>query len=137
MNRRVQPPSGMPAPETTTLPDGTAIALIPLAEEITDRHLRRHPDDIERYGELARAWGVHDTRHQLHWAALDALGRLDMAAQVRWLSGVLEARGYPLGNLASNLRTAAEVVDEQLGEPGGPLSARLEAAGDAVGAFRS
>jgi hypothetical protein len=124
-------------PETVTLGDGTPVALRPLAELSAERHLRRHPEDLERYGDLARDWCIHDTQHLLQWAGLEAAGQLAMATQVEWLAGVLHARGYPLANLASNLETAAEVVDEALGEPGRPVAEALRAAVDAVGPRRS
>jgi hypothetical protein len=110
--RRPAPPSGMAPPATATLPDGVVLDLQPLAREITDRHLRRHPEDIERYGDLARAWGVHDNQHLVNWAVLDADGAVSFQDQVAWLANVLGSRGYPLANLADNLDTAAQATRE-------------------------
>lgn len=54
MSRRPAPPSGMPAPAKAQL--GTRqIALVPLAEAIADRYFDEFPEDIERYGQAARA----------------------------------------------------------------------------------
>jgi hypothetical protein len=102
----------MAPPPTATLPDGVVLELEPLAEEITDRHLRRHPEDVERYGDLARAWGVHDAQHVLSWAVLDADGALSFQEQIAWLANVLSSRGYPLANLVDNLDTAAQATRE-------------------------
>ena len=110
--RRPAPPSGMEPPATATLPDGVVLELDQLAGEITDRHLRRHPEDVERYGELARAWGIHDTQHLVNWAVLDGDGALSFQEQVAWLASVLGSRGYPLANLADNLDTAAQTTRE-------------------------
>ena len=110
--RRPAPPSGMEPPVTATLPDGVVLDLRPLACEITDRHLRRHPEDTERYGDLARDWGVHDTQHLVNWAVLDADGAVSFQEQVAWLANVLGSRGYPLANLADNLATAAQATRE-------------------------
>jgi len=73
---RLRPPSGgMAPPSTATLTDGTQLDLLPLARAITEEHLVRHPDELERYGEAVRAWCTHDNQHLLHWAALDLAQR--------------------------------------------------------------
>lgn len=108
---RLRPPSGgMAPPTTTTLPDGTQLDLLPLARKISEQHLARHPEELERYGDAVRAWCVHDNQHLLHWAALDLAGAADFDVQLGWLASVLEARGYPLENLADDLRTAGSVL---------------------------
>ena len=108
---RLRPPSGGMAPPTTaTLPDGTPLDLIPLAREIADAHLARHPEEVEHYGDAVRAWCVHDNQHLLNWAALDLAGAVDFDAQLRWLANVLTSRGYPLESVADDLRTAAAVL---------------------------
>lgn len=112
MSRRPVPPSGMPPPVTATLPDGVVLQLRPLAGEISERHLRRHPEDVERYGDLARDWCVHDNQHLLNWAALDAQGALSFQEQLAWLANVLGSRGYPLSSLADDLETAAQTTRE-------------------------
>ncbi len=133
---RLRPPSGgMAPPSTATLPDGTQLDLLPLAREITERHLARHPDELERYGEAVRAWCTHDNQHLLTWAALDLAGSVDLDAQLRWLAHVLTSRGYPLENLADDLRTAGSVLTGKHG-PAGPamraLADRLTAAADTL-----
>src|SRR5262249_9395712 len=118
---------GMPPPVTATLPDGVVLELRPLAREIADRHLRRHPEDSERYGELARDWGVHDAQHLVNWAALDMEGALSLQEQLAWLASVLGSRGYPLPNLADNLQTAAQTTRELVtSEHAGRLAQTLE-----------
>jgi hypothetical protein len=102
----------MAPPVAATLPDGVVLELHPLAVEITDRHLRRHPEDLERYGDVAREWGIHDNQHLVNWAVLDARGALSFSEQLRWLANVLGSRGYPLANLADNLETGAQVMRE-------------------------
>ena len=97
---------------TATLPDGVVLDLRPLAGEISERHLRRHPEDMERYGELARDWCIHDNQHLLNWAALDAEGALSFPEQLAWLANVLGSRGYPLPHLADDLATAAQTARE-------------------------
>ncbi|HET8978072.1 MAG TPA: hypothetical protein VFN87_07930 [Solirubrobacteraceae bacterium] len=108
--REVQPPGGMAPPELAELPDGSRLALRGLAEKISDAHLERHPEDAERYGtEMARAWCVHDNQHLLFWAA----GDLDLAGQLAWLAGVLDARDYPVANLVDNVTTGADVLERE------------------------
>ena len=108
---RLRPPSGGMAPPTATkLPDGSELDLVALARQIADAHLARHPDEVERYGEAVRAWCIHDNQHLLNWAAMDLAGAVDFDAQLGWLANVLTARGYPLDNLADDLRTAGAVL---------------------------
>jgi hypothetical protein len=97
----------MAPPATATLPDGVVLELDGLAGEITDRHLRCHPEDVERYGELARAWGIHDTQHLVNWAVLDATGALSFQEQVAWLASVLGSRGYTAAQTTRELVQSA------------------------------
>ena len=120
---RTAPPSGWPPPAEARLGD-TAIALAPLAAVTADRYFERFPEDLERYGDAARAWELHDTQHLLHWAIGDVEGFVDMEHHVGWLAGVLDARDFPLEHLAVNLELAAEVVAERL-ERGEEVAERL------------
>ena len=130
--RRPARPGGMPPPTEVALPDGTPVSLVALAERVAELHLRRHPEDVERYGqELAHDWCVHDHQHMLAWAIAD----LDLERQVLWLAGVLHARGYPVPNLTDSLLTAAGVIDEDIGgEPAAVISARLRTTADTLAA---
>jgi hypothetical protein len=105
------------------LPDGQSVDLAALGREAAHAHLAAHPEDVERYGaELAHAWCAHDTQHILAWAA----GDLDFDGQLAWLARVLDARGYPIVNLADCLATTAAVVERALPTPAGPdLAERL------------
>lgn len=113
---------------------GAEVALAPLAAAVSVRYFERHPEDLERYGELAREWEQHDTQHLLNWAIGDVEGHVDLERQVGWLAGVLEARDFPLEHLASNLELAGEVVEEPLG---GAVAQRLRAAAAFVRSRRS
>jgi hypothetical protein len=131
MSRGVPPPSGWPAPATATLA-GRPIGLAPLAEATADRYFGEFPEDLERYGEAARAWEVHDTAHCLHWAVLDVEHRASLKTEIAWLASILRARGFPLEHLARNLELAASVVDERLEAPGAAVAARLRDAAATV-----
>ena len=129
----LRPPSGgMAPPPTAALADGTELDLLPLAREITATHLAGHPEELERYGPAVRAWCTHDNQHLLNWAALDVAGKVDFDGRLRWLAGVLSARGYPLQNLADNLRTAAAVLERRPGESTRAVARRLASAADSV-----
>jgi len=130
VSRPVAPPSGFPAPESATL-KGRAVALGPLAEEVADRYFAEFPEDFDRYGDAARAWAVHDTRHCLHWAFLDAEGYASLEKEIAWLSDVLAARGFPLEKLARNLELAAAVVEQRV-ESGALVAGRLHSASAGV-----
>jgi hypothetical protein len=116
MSRPVAPPSGYPAPVTATLA-GRTVQLTPLAEAIAERYFAEFPGDLERYGEHARAWEIHDTSHCLHWAVLDVEGSASLEREIAWLTSVLGARGFPLEQLARNLEIAADVAGERLDAP--------------------
>ena len=110
---RTAPPSGWPPPTEAQLA-GARIELEPLAAVIADRYFERFPGDLERYGDLARQWEIHDTQHLLSWAIGDVEGFVDLDKQAAWLARVLSARDFPLEHLAVNLELAADVVDEQV-----------------------
>jgi hypothetical protein len=127
LSRRTAPPSGMPAPTSASL-GGRQIPLMPLAAAVADRYFNEFPDDLERYGDAARAWEIHDTSHCLQWAILDHEGLADLQREVAWLTTVLTSRDFPLEHLARNLELAADVVEERLAESGVALATRLRAA---------
>jgi len=129
--RPTAPPGGWPPPATAKLA-GTELALGPLAAAVAERYFERYPEDLERYGDAARAWEVHDTQHLLNWAVGDVEGHIDLERQVSWLAGVLEARDFPLEHLAGNLELAAEVAEAEV-DGGAAMAARLR---DAAGRVR-
>jgi hypothetical protein len=92
--------------------DGERLDLEALAAQVSDRYFERFPEDLERYGEVARAWELHDTQHLLSWAVGDAEGFVDLERQALWLAGILDARDFPVEHLAVNLELASEVIDE-------------------------
>jgi hypothetical protein len=111
VSRRVAPPSGWPPPAEATL-GGVALDLEALAARVSERYFERFPGDLERYGEVARAWELHDTQYLLSWAVGDAEGFVDLERQALWLAGILKARDFPLEHLAGNLELAADVMAE-------------------------
>ena len=106
--KRVAPPSGQAPPATAG-----DTALEPLAREVSDRYFAEFPDDLETYGDVARAWEVHDTQWLLAWAADP---EVDLDRQVDWLAGILGARDFPVERLARNLELAADVAAGPLGD---------------------
>lgn len=131
MSRRVAPPSGWPPPTHATLA-GRRVELLGLAEAVADRYFAEFPDDLERYGDAARPWAVHDTLCCLHWAVLDVDGSASLDREIRWLANVLRSRGFPIERLARNLALAGAVVSEHLGQHSTPVAERLHAAADSV-----
>jgi hypothetical protein len=124
-------PSGTPPPVEAPF-GGGRLRLPPLAGEVAARHLAAHPEDAARYGEdLAHEWAVHDMQHVLSWAFGEEAGFVVLDQQVGWLARVLDARGYPLANLADCLRTAADVVEERV-DGAGAVAERLRAVGDGI-----
>ena len=122
-DRRTQPPGGWPPPDRAAL-GGREVELQPLSVKVSQRYFERYPEDLERYGDLARQWEVHDTQHLLNWAIGDVEGHVDLEQQVGWLAGVLEARDFPIEHLAGNLELAAETVEDEL-DDASALAGRL------------
>jgi hypothetical protein len=120
--RDVAPPSGQLPPADVTRADGSTLALRPIAECASDRHLETHAEELERYGPHARDWCVHDLQWLLLWAVQDADGLgVEFGAQVQWLASVLDARGYPLASLADALETLAGEAEEAASGASGRL----------------
>ena len=107
-----EPPSGAPAPVTAELRDGEELDLRALAHEICRRYRHEFPDEQVRYGDAGMAWCVHDNQHLLNWAVAESNGYGGFERQLTWLSGVLEARDFPLERLARDLDMAAAVLNE-------------------------
>lgn len=105
--------------------DGAPVALAPLAQEASRRHLARHADDVEAYGErLAWDWCVHDLSWVLSWAFAEHAGLDDLSRQMAWMATLLGSREYPVENLADALQECGAVVAEQV--PGaGAIADRL------------
>jgi hypothetical protein len=99
MRRDLAPPTGaVPPPQYRAA-----------AEEIARRHFALHPEELERYGEHAMAWCIHDNQYILAWAGEP---HIDFDKEITWLASVLGSRGYPLSSLADDLEIAAEVAPE-------------------------
>lgn len=107
MKKRVEPPGGQAPPAYAS--DGTALEQ--LASEVANRYFAEFPDDLDRYGPVARDWAIHDTKYQLAWAANPYV---DLDAQVTWLANILAARDFPVDRLARNLVLAADVAETAL-----------------------
>jgi hypothetical protein len=107
-----RPPSGMPPPRSVEL-DGVRLELTPLAETVAARYFAEFPEDLERYGDAALPWEIHDTLHTFNWAVLDVRGLADLEKNVVWLAKVLAARDFPLEHLARNVELCADVVDDE------------------------
>ena len=87
---------------------------VPAATRVTDRLLAEFPELVDRYGDRARAFGIHDTAYQIAWIVnaveLDAPGLL--RRDVLWLRDLLVARGFPLEPFRRNLLLAADASVE-------------------------
>jgi hypothetical protein len=128
--RRIARPSGMPPPATAVTVTGETVQLVPLAEEVTRRHLDGHPEDVSRYGEeLAWQWCVHDMQHVLAWAITDQ----EFRGQLAWLARILDARDYPVNNLFDCVLTAADVLEGGLPpDVGAEVAGRMREVSDAL-----
>jgi hypothetical protein len=119
----------MPPPRSAEL-DGVRIELTPLAEAVAARYFEEFPEDLERYGEAAMPWEIHDTLHTLNWAILDVRGLAGLEQNMVWLAKVLLARDFPLEHLARNVELCAGVVDDER------VAARLRECAGAVRAVK-
>ena len=107
---------------------------IPIAEAVTDEFLQRHPDWIERYGELARRRGLEDAHFHIEFL-IGALLSGDPASFARyalWTSGVLGARRIGPEFLIENLEqvgahAAAHLYPEARAEVERMIAAGIDA----------
>ena len=129
---RLAPPSGSAAPIDVSAPDGSALDVRALAQEVCRRYRAEFPDEEQRYGDAGQAWCVHDNQYLLHWALLDAQGTTSLADQVAWLGRVLSARDFPLDRLARDLEICADVVEELAREWAPEVAARMRAVASGV-----
>ena len=74
------------------------------AEAVTDTLLAEYPEILERYGERARTFGVHDSAYLIGWIvnAVEIYGGETLRRDVLWLRDLLVARGFPLGPFVRN-----------------------------------
>lgn len=128
--RRVAPPSGATPPADAPLGE-RRVPLKPLAEEVADRYLAEFPGDLDRYGDVARPWAIHDTTYILQWALLDVEGLADLSHELDWLAEVLAARDFPLAQLRRNVELCADVLAER--EGAGAAAERLRSAAARTG----
>ena len=121
--KRTAMPSGAAPPE-----EAAGLDLRAMAERVTDRYGTEFPDEDERYEPaIWRAWCRHDTQYLLQWAVLDVEQMTSLDAQVAWLAGILEARGFPLDRLARTLELAGDEADaEQRTDVGDRLRAAAQ-----------
>ncbi len=114
---RPMPPSGANPPVRAQTAAGVPIELLPLAQDICRRYRAEFPDEEDRYGPAGQAWCVHDNQYLLAWAIQDARdGTVELGEQAAWLADILDSRGFPVARLARNLKIAAAVVVEGIGE---------------------
>ena len=81
-----------------------------VATAMTDEFLRRHPDWVERYGDLARQRGLEDARFHIDFltGALLADDAGSFARYAVWTAGVLSSRGIEPRFLVENLEQLRE-----------------------------
>jgi hypothetical protein len=113
-------------------PDGGAIDVRELAQDVCRRYRAEYPDEEHRYGPAGEAWCVHDNQHILQWALMDPRGLVVLREQVAWLAEVLDGRDFPLDRLRRDLQLCADVIQDTR-EPWAPdIARRLRAATSAV-----
>lgn len=132
MSRPPRAPSGGAPPNSATLPDGSRLELFPLAREIARRHRLEFPDEVDRYGDRGLEWCIYDNQWLLSWAIMAASGWGDFHAQLAWLAGILDSRGYPVARLARDLEIAADVTAGKVTTEPDPLRTALLSGAQAV-----
>ena len=83
-----------------------------LAQETTDALYGERPQLLERYGETGRQKCREDLRYNLeHLAPALALGEPALfEGYLRWLAGLLAARGIPTEEIARSLVLTADAI---------------------------
>lgn len=105
-----------------------------IAKTVTEEFLRRHPDWVERYGDLARIRGEEDAVFHVQFLEGAILSNQEsaFAEYARWTAGVLGARGIAPTFLAENLEQVGRAAERALDESDRPVVRRMVAAGVAA-----
>lgn len=87
-----------------------------VAEEVTRDFLERHPDWVERYGDLARLRGVEDATFHLDFlaGAVEGGSPEAFADYGRWTAGMLAARNISPPFLVENFEQIREALADRL-----------------------
>jgi hypothetical protein len=87
---------------------------LPAAESVTETLLAEYPEILERYGERARTFGVHDSAYLVGWVvnAVELYGAEPLRRDVLWLRDLLAARSFPLGPFRRNLELVSAATIE-------------------------
>lgn len=102
-----------------------------IARSVTADFFDRHPDWLERYGDLARLRGEEDALFHVEFLAGAVLAgdAAAFATYARWTARVLAARGIAPPFLVENLEQVGAAAMRQLDEAGRALVADFVAAG--------
>jgi MerR family transcriptional regulator, light-induced transcriptional regulator len=87
-----------------------------IAQRVTNQFLERHPDWVERYGDLARERGVEDALFHVDFlaGAVESGSPGAFPDYARWTAGVLEARGIAPRFLVENLEQVRDLLAERM-----------------------
>jgi methanogenic corrinoid protein MtbC1 len=105
-----------------------------VADHVTEEFLRRHPQWVARYGDLAWTRGVEDARFHLDFlaGAIESGDPRTFAEYARWTTGVLNSRGIPPEFLIENLGQAGDQLRTLLNDVEGAHVVRFIEAGRAA-----
>jgi MerR family transcriptional regulator, light-induced transcriptional regulator len=107
-----------------------------VADQVTEEFLRRHPQWVTRYGDLAWTRGVEDARYHIDFlaGAIESGDPRTFADYARWTASVLKSRDIPPESLIENLEQAGDhlrslLTDVQAAHLGRFIDAGRAAAG--------
>ena len=105
-----------------------------IADAVTREFLERHPEWVQRYGDLARIRGVEDALFHVEFliGALLAGDSVSFSRYAIWTAGVLGARGIGADFIVENLEQVGEHAGRALYAEGREEVERLIAAGIAA-----
>ena len=85
------------------------------ADEATGRFYANHLEADERYGERGRAYATHDHAYLVGWlqTAVDLQAPDTLRRNLRWLLGLLVARGFPREWFLESLEIVTAVMLER------------------------
>lgn len=88
-----------------------------IADAVTSRFERERPELFAKYPETGRARCTEDNVHHIEnlAAALDIDDVDSFVGYREWVDGLLEARGVPSEDLATDLRILSDVLTERYG----------------------
>ncbi len=105
-----------------------------VAESVTEEFFLRHPDWLERYGDLGRVRGIEDAKYHIDFlsGAIESGSTAPFEDYARWCSRMLASRGIGPEFVAENFQQIDEFLKPELSEESAEMISHFIEAGRAA-----